>query len=315
MGAVYQAQSADGKRVAIKILKAAGVQDAELVARFQAEARALKELHHPGVVEILSVGRLEDGTHYYVMEYLEGRSFEQLISKGAPFKVADVLSWMQEILDALEVVHQAGVIHRDLKPANLFLSRTGIGAKVKLIDFGVAKQTGAGRRNAPKSLDTAFVGTPEYMSPEQVRGRQVTAATDLYALGCVMFEMLTAVPPFVDRSPAKKMLMHVEQPAPHASSVISSIPKAVDDIIEWMMRKEPTERPPSAQALKARIDSVKASLAGSSQEHISIFDAVTDPNIQLETAPAEPFKPKFPAWWALLVAAMGVLAAGYWYSK
>ncbi len=262
MGVVYEGRASDGTRVAIKTLMAAFALDGEVVGRFLAEARALKELSHKALVEIFSIGQLEDGTHYYVMEFLEGKTFEDVISHGAPLEPREVMSWMCEVLDALEVVHAHGVIHRDLKPSNLFLARTGVGPQVKLIDFGVAKHTGSSQRSSHKTAVSAIVGTPDYMSPEQVNGGAITAASDLYALGCVMYEMLTGQLPFADDSEVKKMMMHIERPAPLPSSLVAGLPKDVDDIVKWMLQKDPAQRPPSAIALKRRVETVIAELGG-----------------------------------------------------
>ncbi len=262
MGVVYEAKAKDGARVAIKTLKPVFANDKELVGRFHGEARALKAISHRAMVEILSIGELGDGTHYMVMEFLEGRSFEDVIKQGAPLDPREVMTWMIEVLDALEAVHAAGVIHRDLKPSNLWLARTGVGPQVKLIDFGIAKHTGKSSTGAPQTLVSAIVGTPDYISPEQVNGENITYAADLYALGCVMFEMLTGKLPFEEESSVKKMLMHVERPAPRASTVLGTIPKGIDDLIAWTLNKEPAQRPPSARVLKERILSVMAKELG-----------------------------------------------------
>ncbi|MBL8954768.1 MAG: serine/threonine protein kinase [Myxococcaceae bacterium] len=262
MGVVYEAKDKRGTRVAIKTLKPVFANDKELVGRFHGEARALKAISHRAMVDILSIGELGDGTHYMVMEFLEGRTFEDVIKQGAPLDPHEVMSWMVEVLDALEAVHAAGVIHRDLKPSNLWLARTDVGPQVKLIDFGIAKHTGKSSAGAPQTLVSAIVGTPDYISPEQVNGENVTFSADLYALGVVMFEMLTGKLPFEEESSVKMMLMHVERPAPLASTRLKTIPKGIDELIAWTLNKAPADRPPSARALKERILSVMAKELG-----------------------------------------------------
>jgi serine/threonine-protein kinase len=292
MGLVYEAKADDGRRVAIKTLKPVFANDQELVGRFLGEARALKAISHRTMVQILSIGELGDGTHYMVMEFLEGKTFADVIAHGAPLDVREVMTWMVEVLDGLEAVHAAGVIHRDLKPSNLFLARTGVGTQVKLIDFGIAKHTGSSGRDAPKTLVSAIVGTPDYMSPEQVNGGSVTAATDLYALGCVMFEMLTGkVPFFEEESSVRKMLSHVDRPAPRVSTVLKTIAKGVDDLVASTLSKDPAARPASARVLKERIQAVlRAELGGGAgpaitQEVRAVAnlgpDPSTDPNTEL----------------------------------
>jgi serine/threonine-protein kinase len=259
MGVVYEAKGPDGKRVAIKTLKSAFAGDEEIVGRFLSEAKALKAISHKALVEIFSIGQLDDGTHYFIMEFLEGKTFEDVIAHGAPLDSQEVLPWLCEILDALEAVHAHGVIHRDLKPSNLFLARTGVGPQVKIIDFGVAKHTGKSQGHHQTAV-SAIVGTPDYMSPEQVSGEKVTAASDLYALGCVMFEMLTGELPFEDDSEVKKMMMHIEKPPPAPSDRVPAVPKAVDEVVAWMLQKDATKRPPSAIALKRRLETLMGDL-------------------------------------------------------
>ncbi len=292
MGVVYEAKTDAGRRVAIKTLKPVFANDTELVGRFLGEARALKAISHRAMVDILSIGELGDGTHYMVMEFLEGRSFEEVIQHGAPLDPREVLTWMVEVLDALEAVHAAGVIHRDLKPSNLFLARTGSGAQVKLIDFGIAKHTGQSGRDAPKTLVSAIVGTPDYMSPEQVNGEAVTAASDLYALGCVMFEMLTGKLPFDDESSVRKMLSHVERPAPRVTSIVKTLPKAIDDLVAWTMHKEPAQRPASAKELKKRIQKLLGDeLGGSGPRATAQLEAIVDHDLGAPPAVTEPSMP------------------------
>jgi len=301
MGVVYEAKAGDGTRVAIKTLKPVFANDKEIVGRFHGEARALKAISHRAMVEILSIGELSDGTHYMVMEFLEGRSFEDVIKNGAPLDPREVMTWMIEVLDGLEAVHAAGVIHRDLKPSNLWLARTGAGPQVKLIDFGIAKHTGKSSTGAPQTLVSAIVGTPDYISPEQVNGENVTSAADLYALGCVMFEMLTGKLPFEEESSVKKMLMHVERPAPRVSSVVKSIPKGIDELVAWTLNKEPEKRPPSARVLKEKILSVMAGELGGGSGPAATLQikalkpgdlgeppAVTEPSMPAVSPPGSP---------------------------
>ncbi|MBK7857583.1 MAG: protein kinase [Archangiaceae bacterium] len=294
MGLVYEAKTQAGKRVAIKTLKPVFANDDELVGRFHGEARALKAISHRVMPEILSIGELGDGTHYIVMEFLEGKSFADVIQHGAPLDPREVLTWMVEILDGLEAVHAAGVIHRDLKPSNLFLARTGVGTQVKLIDFGIAKHTGSSGKDAPKTLVSAIVGTPDYMSPEQVNGDAITAASDMYALGCVMFEMLTGKVPFQEESSVRTMLMHVERPAPLMSTVLPTVPRALDELVAWTLSKEPAQRPQTARALRERIETVlRDALGGGEGPAVtSQFKVPIDDRPDVLTEPVIPIVPE-----------------------
>ncbi|HEY0879944.1 MAG TPA: serine/threonine-protein kinase, partial [Archangium sp.] len=141
MGEVYEGRHPlIGKRVAVKVLLPSLSNEAELVERFLSEARAVNEIRHRGIVDIFSFGQLPEGSRYFVMEFLEGEAFDKIIKKRAPMPIVETLNWADEMLDALDAAHAAGIIHRDIKPSNLFLVNTGRGRPyVKLLDFGIAK--------------------------------------------------------------------------------------------------------------------------------------------------------------------------------
>jgi serine/threonine protein kinase len=264
MGEVYEGrQPLIGKRVAVKVLLPSLSNEKELVERFLAEARAVNEIRHRGIVDIFSFGQLPDGAHYFVMEYLEGVAFDRLIKQRGPLPIAEALSYIEEVLDALDSAHAAGIVHRDIKPSNIFLVNTGRGkAYVKLLDFGIAK-LGAlanGSDSAPQTRASMILGTPDYISPEQARGKPVSAATDLYALGVVLFEMVTGKRPFKGENTLQTMWMHVEDTPPVPSSLRPDIPPALDELILWAMEKDPANRPASAEELRSHLDAIRASL-------------------------------------------------------
>jgi serine/threonine protein kinase len=256
MGIVYEGiQRLIGKRVAIKVLLPQLSNEPELVGRFLSEARAVNAIGHRGIVDIFSFGQLDDGQHYFVMEYLEGTSFDRLLKDRSTFAVYDVLLWMSEVLDALEAAHTVGIIHRDIKPSNLFLvhgARTR--AYVKLLDFGIAKLGAFKGEATPQTRASMLIGTPDYMAPEQARGRAIGPATDLYALGCVLFEMLTGQRLFKGENPMQTMFMHVENPAPKISTLVPNIHPQLEDVVSWMLEKEVADRPSSAAELRAQVE-------------------------------------------------------------
>ena len=262
MGVVYEGRHPlIGKRVAVKVLTSSFSREKELVERFIAEARAVNEIRHRGIVDIFSFGQLPDGSHYFVMEYLDGEPFDQLIKRRGPMPIGEVLSMMEEILDALDAAHAAGIIHRDIKPSNLFLVNQGRGRTyVKLLDFGIAKLGVSNNSDTPQTRASVILGTPDYISPEQARGRPISPRTDLYALGVVMFEMLTGERPFQGENTLATMWMHVEDKPPVASDVRPDIPQELDELILWAMEKDPADRPQSAEDMRAHIGSIRASL-------------------------------------------------------
>jgi serine/threonine protein kinase len=268
MGVVYEGkQPLIGKRVAVKVLLPSLSGEQELVERFLAEARAVNEIRHRGIVDIFSFGKIEpEGAHYFVMEFLEGEAFDKLIKRRSPLPLAEALSWADEMLDALDAAHSAGIIHRDIKPSSLFLVNTGRGRPyVKLLDFGIAKLGAIQGEATPQTRASVILGTPDYISPEQARGKPISPQTDLYALGCVLFEMLTGERVFRGENTLQTMWMHVEDQPPVPSSIRPDIPRELDDIILWALEKESTKRPPSAAVMRDQLQVIKASFAPTGQ--------------------------------------------------
>ena len=264
MGEVYEGrQPVIGKRVAVKVLLPSLSNEKELVERFLSEARAVNEIRPRGIVDIFSFGQLPEGSHYCVMEFLDGHAFDKIIKQRGALPIGEALSYIEEVLDALESAHAAGIVHRDIKPSNIFLVSTGRGkAYVKLLDFGIAK-LGAlanGSDSAPQTRASMILGTPDYISPEQARGKPISAATDLYALAVVLFEMVTGFRPFRGENTLQTMWMHVEDKPPVPSTIRADIPPALDELILWAMEKDPANRPSSAEEMRAHLEAVRASL-------------------------------------------------------
>jgi serine/threonine-protein kinase len=256
MGVVYEGRHPlIGKRVAIKFLLPSFSGDPEAVGRFLSEARAVNAIGHRGIVDIFNFGKLEDGTQYFVMEFLEGRPFDQIVRKESPAPPAMVTRWLEEMCDALGAAHAAGVIHRDIKPSNLFLVETGrTRPYVKVLDFGIAKLGAPKSGTTPQTRQSMVIGTPEYIAPEQAQGRSIGAQTDLYAMGCVAFELLTGRLPFQGENPLDTMFKHVMEPTPRVSSHVPTIPPALDDLVFHLMQKRPEERPENAAVVLERLE-------------------------------------------------------------
>jgi len=262
MGVVYEGrQPVIGKRVAVKVLLPQVSGDADLVERFVSEARAVNEIGHRGIVDIFSFGQLPTREHYFVMEFLNGQPFDRLIKSRGPIPPEEVLWWSEEICEALQAAHEAGIIHRDIKPSNLFFVDSGRGRPyVKLLDFGIAKLGSKEGEATPQTRASMVVGTPDYMSPEQARGKAITPATDVYALGCVMFELLTARRAFKGENALETMFMHVENPPPRLGAHVPNALPALEDLLLWMMEKDPLARPPTADAVAQQIADLRAVL-------------------------------------------------------
>ncbi len=250
MGVVYRAEHIVlQKPVAIKVLHTGIALHPEAAARFIMEARAACRARHPGIVDVTDFGHLADRRAYLVMELVEGETLERRLRNGALAPV-DALHLTIQLADALQSAADAGVIHRDLKPANIFLDERG---RVKIGDFGVAKLIDPASRVQEAPAD-GIVGTVGYMSPEQACAMPTDARTDLYSLGCVLFELLTGRPPY-DGATAKEVLaLHVNAPIPKIVTPEGALPEIVERPVVRAMQKRPEDRYASAKEMLADLE-------------------------------------------------------------
>lgn len=245
MGAVYGAHHERlGRRAAIKVISPSLSRDRDAVERFEQEAQALARLSHPNIVGVLSVGTLPgDGRAYFVMEWLDGRSLQAQLDRGA-IGVGLALHIIDQIARGLEAAHAAGIVHRDLKPDNVWLQHVGDEPRptVKILDWGLAKL-----RQHQRSEHTAanvMFGTTAYMSPEQCRSaRDVGPATDVYALGCVAYELLCGRLPFTYDNAAELVAAHLSEAPPRPVSLNPTIDPTLDALLAAMLAKDLTQRP------------------------------------------------------------------------
>ncbi len=255
-GAVYRAtHPLIGKSAAVKVLGRQFSSDPQMVSRFISEARSVNQIRHRNIIDIFSFGALPDGRQYYVMELLDGIPFDRYLRQHGPLPFAVALPILRGIARALDAAHQQGIVHRDLKPENVFLVETEEGPPTaKLLDFGIAKlMRDEGKEH--KTRSGMAMGTAYYMSPEQCHGRNVDARTDVYAFGCMVFEVLTGKVPFDGDSQMAVLVKHVSIPAPRPSDVQPALSPAFDAPVLAMLAKDPAGRPASiGQALDALAD-------------------------------------------------------------
>ncbi len=256
MGAVFKGRHALlGRPAAIKLLLPHVGADASAVRRFFNEARATTAIAHPGIVQIYDFGRAPTGLAYIAMELLGGESLSARLKRGRlAEKVA--LTLVRQMASALAAAHAIGVVHRDLKPDNIFLvpdPEVPGGERVKLLDFGIAKLT-ADLGNSQHTQTGAFMGTPAYMSPEQCHGVAVDHRTDVYALGCILFELLVGRRAFTGASAAELIVAHISQPAPALTTWLPSATPAVATLVADMLRRNADQRPQTCDEVQARLD-------------------------------------------------------------
>jgi serine/threonine-protein kinase len=269
MGTVYLAEHPMiGKRVAVKMLRPDLGTDPGLVSRFFQEARAVNEIRHPNIVDISDFGKTEDGIVYLVMELLEGRSLRDRLNAEGALPIDDVVTISRQVCDALAAAHRVGIVHRDLKPDNIFLladpAQPGA-LRSKLFDFGVAKLLGEQEKQVGhKTIAGAVVGTPFYMSPEQALCQDVGAAADIYAMGVVMFEMVTGRVPFEAEQLVLLLNAILKEPAPPASQFRPDVPAFLDRLILRCLEKDPGARPQTMEEVVALLGAGAAELSGQS---------------------------------------------------
>jgi serine/threonine-protein kinase len=251
MGEVYLAEHRLLKRpCALKLIRPGRAADARALARFEREVRSAAKLSHPNTIEIYDYGHSEDGTFYYVMEYLPGLSLAELVDRHGPLPPGRVIYLLRPACEALGEAHAAGLIHRDLKPANIFAARRGGRYDVaKLLDFGLVKPT-ADPESPDLSQDGAIAGSPLFMSPEQASGEsRPDARSDLYALGAVAYFLLTGRPPFQGKSPMAVMIAHARDPAIPPSRLRTDVPDDLERVVLRCLAKDPADRYPDAESL------------------------------------------------------------------
>src|ERR687886_2984806 len=249
MADVYLAEDQElGRRVAIKILDDRHAGDGQFIERFRREAKNAAGLSHPNIVSIYDRGEAE-GTYYIAMEYLEGRSLKELIVSRGPAPIPVAIDYARQILGALRFAHRNGIVHRDIKPHNVIVDAEG---RVKVTDFGIA------RAGASDMTETgAIMGTAAYLSPEQAQGHAVSATSDLYSIGIVLYELLTGRVPFEADSAVTIALKQVsEEPVP-PRALNPEVSPELEDVVLRALQKDPARRFPDADAFVAALEAVR----------------------------------------------------------
>jgi serine/threonine-protein kinase len=259
MGIVYAAEhSLLGRPAAIKVLRSELSQNQDVVTRFFNEARAATAVRHPGIIEIYDFGWTRDGAAYLVMELLDGETLAQR-SARKPFHWPAVLAIARQIAGALAAAHAKGIVHRDLKPENVFLvldPEVPGGERIKLLDFGIAKLAVDTSSTLTVTRTGAVIGTPTYMAPEQCRGVAIDHRADLYALGCVIYELCCGRPPFRGEGAGDVLAAHIYMPVPAMSTAKAEVPEAVEALVRRLLAKAPGDRLQTAEEVIFAIDAV-----------------------------------------------------------
>lgn len=247
MGIVYKGIDVDLDRpVAIKMLSPELSRNPEIVERFRTEARAQANLNHVNLATLYAF-LVHEGNAFIAMEFVEGENFEQLLRRRGPLPVEDAIPWFRQALLGVGAAHRMGIVHRDIKPTNLMLNRQGI---VKVMDFGIAKVVGA-RGNTRTGMQ---LGTPAYMSPEQIQGRTIDVRTDIYALGITLYQMLSGHLPFEEGSDFEIMRHQVSTPPPPMIDLHPYAPVQFQNVVTKAIAKNPEDRYRSVEEFGAALD-------------------------------------------------------------
>jgi tetratricopeptide (TPR) repeat protein len=296
MGEVWLAEDeALGRRTAVKLISDRIAADDGARRRFLREARAMATVEHPHVVRVYSFGEAQ-GTAYIVMEYVEGEVLADRIKRQGRIPVDDALRIVREVAEALDAAWEKHLIHRDIKPSNILLDR---GGSTRVADFGLAKPIEV-ESDASLTATGAIVGTPHYVSPEQVLGREVDFRADIYSLGIVLYEMLAGHRPFEGTTPVEVVAQHIHQLLPSLRASHPEVPQSAVAIIEWMTAKSPEARPRSYAELRQRLAAIAQAEATS---HVAT----------LTSAPIA--RPRLRRTRAAALAAGLVVLAGAWFAQ
>jgi serine/threonine-protein kinase len=261
MGEVYLAQHVLLRRpCALKLIRPERAGDAKNLRRFEREVQSTATLTHPNTVQVYDYGHTEDGTFYYVMEYLPGLTLESFVKQAGPLPPARAIHFLRQVCGALTEAHAGGLIHRDVKPGNIMIcERGGTPDVAKLLDFGLVLPRSEGAKSEKLTQDGTVAGTPAYLSQEQVGGEEaVDARSDIYSVGALAYFLLTGRPPFTGRTGMKLIAAHLYEVPEPLSRHRPDVPADLEAVILRCLAKDPNARFPDAESLNAALSSCAA---------------------------------------------------------
>jgi len=292
MGLIYRARhNIIGKLAAIKVLSEKYSSDKNMIKRLHREARAVNRIAHPNIIDIFDFGQTPDGREYFVMEYVPGKNLAEILMDRGRLEWSWIAPVLTQTLDALAAIHELGFIHRDIKPENLLvIEREGGRNWVKLLDFGITRSTGLGPDAERLTSAGSVMGTPEYVAPEQVRGKEVDGRVDLYAVGVMLFEMVMGERPFEHEEIISLLMSHLRDPIPPMDHIPPhlGVPEQVPDVVRRAMAKDPAERFPTALEFAMALD-LELSTGIDSGSHPPLSEEAREEIRQrMEAVPASP---------------------------
>jgi serine/threonine-protein kinase len=311
MGQVYLAEQIALKRkVALKLLRAELAADATALERFKIEAQAVARATHPNIVQVYAVGEA-DGIHYMALEFVEGRTLrEHLEKKGSP-ELLVALSIMRQVASALQRASELGIVHRDIKPENILITRK---TEVKVADFGLSRILAGDQASPSLTQSNITLGTPLYMSPEQVENRTLDPRSDIYSFGVTCYHMLAGQPPFRGETAFEVVLQHVQKPPPPLAQIRPDLPAELCALIHKMMAKRPEDRPQTGREIAKEVSRLRDALVGvagaATGALVSMGPAATVPTDLVKTQPMTAMTRRRRLRWALAGSLVLALAGG-----
>jgi serine/threonine-protein kinase len=283
MARVYRARDTQLQRiVALKVLAAQLSMDAEFIKRFEREARTAANLRHPNIVTVYDIGE-EQGLHYIAMEYIDGLPLHTILTRYGALGLGYAIAILEPIANALDYAHQAGAVHRDVKPHNILIDRNG---RVVLTDFGIAQTPEADEQRLTRT--GVFMGTPEYISPEQAEARRVDGRSDLYSLAVVAYEIIAGRVPFSGTTP-QLIVAHAQLPPPPISSIVPDLPTDLDSVLTRALAKRPERRFPTGNAFVTALRDIAQRNGIKPATTFELAALVVPPQAQ-PTVPASPMQ-------------------------
>lgn len=305
MAEVYLAeQTSLHRQVAVKVLRPEFLTDENYVKRFRREAAAAGGLSHPNIVQVYMIGQ-EDGIEYIAQEYVQGRNLRDFMKKKGPLDAVVALHILKQVAAALQVAGQAGIVHRDIKPENIMLTRKG---EAKVADFGLAQLTLQGERVALTQAGVTM-GTPLYMSPEQVGGKPVDHRSDLYSFGVMAYHMFSGRPPFTGETALSIAVQHMNETAQPLAELRPDLPASLCDLVKRLMAKKKEDRPADAQAVLNELKKISRQVLGKeSDEDATVAFSTSHPSRKIPVI-RRPLKRQI-GWIALACFLMASASAG-----
>ena len=275
MGVVFRVEHVRmGKVMALKMLRSEIANQPQVLERFRTEAQVVSKLNHPNTISVFDFGELEDGGLYIAMEYVRGRDLQAMLMAEGTLAEVRAATLCTQVLRSLEEAHEAGIVHRDIKPANVMVVQTRGGEDwAKVVDFGIAKLNEGGKGNSKITGVAEFVGTPNYCAPEQARGETPDPRTDLYAVGAMLFELVTGKPPYESPSAMGVIAKHLADPVPHARERNPELSEALYAVLQKALAKNPADRFQTAAEMRKPLELVAGSPARTySGQELPIID-------------------------------------------